>query len=63
MKANSRFLRLAALATFIALPPVYAAVPTTIDVHREVDGVTHAYQVIALNKTGQDEVVAEYPGH
>ncbi|MNJ25388.1 hypothetical protein D3C77_198320 [compost metagenome] len=151
MKAKSRFLRLTALAAFLLLPPVYAAVPTTIDVHRdancgcckkwvahmeqngfkvidhvetdmsavkqklgvaprlaschtavidgkfveghvpaeqvrelakrsdllgiavpgmpagspgiEVDGVTHAYQVIGLTKSGGDEVVAEYPGH
>jgi hypothetical protein len=151
MKAKSRFLRLTVLAAFLSLPPVYAAVPTTIDVHRdancgcckkwvahmeqngfkvidhvetdmsavkqklgiaphlaschtavidgkfveghvpaeqvreltkrndllgiavpgmpagspgmEVDGVTHAYQVIGFTKTGGDEVVAEYPGH
>ncbi|MDN7142178.1 MULTISPECIES: DUF411 domain-containing protein [Pseudomonas] len=151
MKVKSRFLRLTALAAFLTLPPVYAAVPTAIDVHRdancgcctkwvaymeqngfkvidhvetdmsavkqnlgvvprlaschtavidgkfveghvpaeqvrelakrsdllgiavpgmpagspgmEVDGVTHAYQVIGLTKSGGDEVVAEYPGH
>ncbi|MGH8380012.1 DUF411 domain-containing protein [Pseudomonas sp.] len=151
MKAKSRFLRLTALVAFLTLPPVSAALPTIIDVHRdancgcckkwiahleqngfkvidhvetdmsavkqklgvaprlaschtavidgkfveghvpaeqvrelvkrnellgiavpgmpagspgmEVDGVTHAYQVIGLTKRGGDEVVAEYPGH
>jgi hypothetical protein len=151
MKADSRVLRLAALAAFLTLPPVYAAAPTPIDVHRdancgcctkwiahlehngfkvidhvetdmrpvkqklgvaprlaschtavidgkfveghvpaeqvrdlakrddllgiaapgmpagspgmEVDGVTHAYQVIGLTRSGDDEVIAQYPGH
>lgn len=151
MKAKGRFLTLTALAAFITLPPVYAAMPTTIDVHRdancgcckkwvahmeqngfkvidhvetdmsavkqklgvaprlaschtavidgkfieghvpaeqvrelakrndllgiavpgmpagspgmEVDGVTHAYQVIGLTRNGGDEVIAGYPGH
>ncbi len=27
----------------------------------EVDGVSHAYQVIGLTKSGEDLVVANYP--
>jgi hypothetical protein len=27
----------------------------------EVDGVSHAYQVIGLTKSGEDQVVASYP--
>ncbi len=27
----------------------------------EVDGVSHAYQVIGLIKSGEDQVVANYP--
>lgn len=151
MKAKSRLLRLAALTALFTLPSVYAALPTTIDVHRdancgcckkwiahleqngfkvidhveadmsavkqkqgvvprlaschtavidgkfveghvpaeqirelakrndligiavpgmpagspgmEVNGVAHAFKVIGLTKSGDDEVIAEYPGH
>ncbi|BFO07315.1 MULTISPECIES: DUF411 domain-containing protein [Pseudomonas] len=37
MRARRRFLSLAALAAFLVLPPVNAAVPTTIDVHRDAN--------------------------